>query len=330
VDKQIQQHAASMISNAATPASQLRQVITKIEISLGKLQISTPSELLNLPVLFDQAADLIETLEGSGANIASECARFDTVSAEYRNKSGFFLKTIGGKNELVKLRNDFSPGKEHWWWYIDEFTDEQFRLRQKKIVHTLLITIGILGVLSLIYILFLRPDKATRERFTMQNNAERALADGTPEKALAYLEQALVLNPEDEDLLILYGVAAYLSGDMNLAESSFNNAKQIIGNESVFLISRSQVYLTNGLPELAFQDAEKALEINPESAIAHYQKGLAANALGDVQTAFTELEQAATFANKEGKVELEGMARIQMAYLSTNIGVSQPSITPDN
>ncbi len=328
MDRQLQQHAASRISSAETPASHLRNVLKELENSLGRIHRSNSTDLQNLPVLFDQAAHLLDALEESGANIAPEYARFDTVCAKYQNKSSKIIKAIGGRGALEMVRKPHNPEKDQWWWFIDEYIDEQYRVRQKKMIRSLLITIGIFGVLTLIYILFLAPDKETRDRFMYQNAAEQALAQGTPEKALEFVEQALVISPEDEHLLILYGVASKLTDRMERAETSFTKALDIIGDKVDFLASRSQVYLAAGMPELALNDADQALLLNPESAIASYQKGLATNALGDTRSALQALENAANYASEEGNVELEAIARIQMAYLSTTFNMPQLQLTP--
>ena len=319
-----------MIKGAYTPATQLRQLINQIEIILGKLQISEVPELESIPTLFDQTAHLLDTLDESGANIASEYARFDTICATFRKNGNQYIKALGGRRAYVDLRERNTPDKNHWWWYLDEYLDQQLRNRQKKAFRSFLISIGVLAVLTGFYVVFLRPDKETRQVISFQSDAERAMAEGDPQSALEFLEQALVIRPDDDRLLILHGVAAQLTDNKVLAEESFEKARNVIGDEVNFLATRAQVYLAAGLPEYTLQDAEQAILIKPESAIAHYHKGLAANALGDTQTAFLSLEAAANFASKEGHIELEGMARIQMAYLSQNFVIPQPTQTPEN
>ena len=328
MNKLLQLHAPSMIKGAETPANQLRQLISQIEINLGKIQISSTEELQDIPVLFDQTANLLDSLEESGANIDSEYARFDTVCAAYRKNGTQFIKALGGRDAYMRLKEGHAPEKERWWWYLDEYLDSQLRSRRNRTLRSMLITIGVFGALVLIYAIFLAPDKETREVIRYQSDAERALSDGEVESALAYLNQALAIRPADDRLLIQHGVVAQLNKDNVLAEESFSKAQQVIGDEVEFLVSRSQVYLTAGLPEYALQDAEQAILINPESAIAHYHKGLAANALGDPQTAFLSLEAAANYAHQEGKIELEGMSRIQIAYLSQNMRFPEPTSTP--
>jgi tetratricopeptide (TPR) repeat protein len=317
-----------MISSAETPANQLRQLLTQLEISLGKIRISSKEELLNIPVLFDQTADLLDSLEDNGANLDSEYARFDTVSALFRKSGPGYFKALNGRNAYIELRENTLPDKGCWWWFLDDYLDNQWRIRQKGNLRSFIIFAGVIGILAVIYAIFLAPDKETREVLRYQGDAERALSDGDYENALVYLDQALAIRPEDDRLLILQGVTAQIVENDNLAEYSFIKAQQVIGDEVEFLATRAQVYIAAGLPEYALQDSEQALIINPESAISHYQKGLAANALGDAQTAYLSLEEAAKYANQEGKIELEGMARIQMAYLTQNFVYPLPTSTP--
>ena len=328
MDRELHQHASSLIRGAVTPASQLRELINQIEINLGRIQISDSVELQNLPILFDQTAALLDSLEEGGANIASEYTRFDTVCATYRKNGAQYIKALGGRTAYINMREQHSPEKDHWWWFLDKYLDDQMRIRQKKTMRSFLTTIGIIGALVLLYVVFLAPDKETREVIRHQSDAESALVEGTPAVALEFLEQALAIRPEDDRLLILYGVAAKLSDNNDIAEESFSKALTVMGDEVDFLSLRAQVYLAAGMPESALQNAEQAIEINHEIALPHYYKGLAANALGDSQTAYLELEAAANYAHQEGKIELEGMARIQMAYLTQNFGFPQSTATP--
>ena len=257
-------------------------------------------------------------------------ARLEDLDRRLLQMVDSLLERISEIASLAEMRRRAHILPSHWWWYIDEYVDEQYRIRQKKMIRSILNTIGIFGLISLIYIVFLAPDKATRERYSYQNDAEAALTAGTPEKALEFVEKALAISPDDDQLLILHGVAAKLTNRTELAETQFTKALDVIGNEVNFLATRSQVYLTSGMPELALEDAEDALNINPESAIAYYQKGLASNALGDTQSAFHALENAASFASAEGNIQLEGMSRIQLAYLSTTFSMPQSTATPAN
>jgi tetratricopeptide (TPR) repeat protein len=328
VSEKLQQQAPALIRGASTPAGQLRNLLSQIENNLGKLRISDASELSTLPELYDQAAMLLNELAESGAVIDSEYARFDTVCAEYRKNASQIIKSLGGRNAYMQLREKRQPEKALWWWYLDEYIDDQQRSRQRKLIRSFIIIAGILGVLAVIYVLFLAPDKETREFMNYENIAEQALAKGDTDTALSYVESALAIRPEDKQMLIFGGIAAQSAGNTLLAEKYFNKAKEVIGDEVEFLTSRAQLYLNANMPEYALEDAEKALELNPESAIAYYFKGIAANNLGDPSTAFTALENAAQYARQEGKVELEGMARIQLAYLSQQVSPYQPTATP--
>lgn len=328
--KEYQKHAASLISGAYTPANQLRQILNNIEIILGKIQIITVDESRSLPFLLDEATQLLEALDVDGANVASEKTRYASVCAEYKRKGSQILKAIGGRDELERMRNKVIPSPKHWWWYIDAYLDEKAQIRRKKTIRTSLIFAGLMTILVVLYLLFLAPDKATRERFIIENNAEQALAQGFYDDALEILEPAVSLYPGNPDLLMLYGVAAQLTNNTEIAEITFTQVRQILENDEDFYYTRAQIFLNAGLAEYAAEDAERILEINPESAIGYYQKGTAANALGDIRTAYLALENAAKYANKEGKIELEGMARIQLAYLSTTFTDSQPTETPDN
>ncbi len=311
----------------ATPAAQLRELLTQLEKYIGKLEHDSSEEARHIPQLFDEATALMADLERNGASIAAEKTRFETVSALFRRKAKTFLRKAGGPEALMTLRSEYNPDPSRWWWFIDRWLAEQHTLRLRRQTRALLIGAAVLAVLFGVYRLFLRPDAATRARLRHQQMAEQLAQNGDYVTALNEINAALQAVPDDAGLLALKGVIQTQLGMEAEAATTFAAAEAAAASREEFLLLRAQVYLTLGMPEAVITDAEAALALNPKSARAHLYLGQANADLGNLSEAQTQFEEAARLADEAGDAEIAAIARIQMAYLYQQMFVPKPDDT---
>jgi len=75
-------------------------------------------------------------------------------------------------------------------------------------------------------------------------------------------------------------------------------------------------------------DAEATISMNPTSARGYMYLAQANANLGNVLEAQRQFEEAARLANEMNDVELEAIARIQLAYLYQHMLAPLPAATP--
>lgn len=324
--------AASKVKEANTPAERLRDQLKHLEALLGKLAPGSDSaEALEILRRFDQAHKLISQFQKTNIDLAAERARLDTLTQQTKRKAGLLLKVIGGAGKLQALRSEHNPPPSHWWWFLDEYVRDRIREQRRKTLRTVGILAAVLAVLVVLYNLLLAPDPETRARYQLEQEAERALINGENATALANVNEALEQGERTADLLILKGVILLESDQSEEAEIAFAEARQSLPDAETFFLTRAQIYLRLGNPELALDNAQSALEENPDSAYGYYIAGTALAGLSRFREAEQSLEKASDLAGEQGNAQLQGMARVQIANLSMMLDAPPTqSVTPES
>ena len=324
--------AASKVKEANTPAESLRQQLKRLESLLGKLTSDTDTtEAIEILRCFDQIDALMSQLEKTDMDLAAERTRLETVQKQTKRKAKLFMKTVGGEEKLQALRVRHKPAPSQWWWFLDEYLQEQRHQRRQQRLRTLGIGAAILAVLVLLYNLLLAPDPETRKRYQLEQEAERAIAQGDATTALAKVNEALDLGQSTADLLILKGVVLQASGKPAEAENAFTEAQMVLEDREAFYLSRARTYLRIGNQESSLSDAQNALERNPDSAYGYYLAGTALIGLNRFAEAEERLEKASELAEAQNNAQLQGMARVQIANISMMIEAPPTqSRTPDS
>ncbi|HOU15150.1 MAG TPA: hypothetical protein PKZ84_18740 [Anaerolineae bacterium] len=311
----------------ATPSAQLRELLGQLEVHIGKLEHDSAEEARNIPALFDAADTVIAELKQADAPLSAELARFDTISASFRRKARTFLRKVGGIAALNTLREERHPEAAQWWWFIDQWVAEQSRGRRRRQLKSLLIAAAILVVLAGVYALFLRPDAATRERFQRQQMAEELARTGEYTAALDEVNAALVVAPDDVNLLAFKGVLQARLGLEAEATTTFAAAEAAAASREDFLLIRAQIYLTLDMTEVVLADAQAAIAANPQSARGYLYLAQANANLGNITEALNQYDEATRLADEAEDAELAALARVQKAYLYQQM-LAPPLTTP--
>ena len=313
----IRASVASHIRTARTPAEELRATLGLLEAQVGKLGYGATVEPVELLLTFDRAEALLQELTELGADVSGETGRFETIVQQYRRKGKRFLKAIGGRSALREARaaQPRTPPEINSWWYIDDLLAEEQRTRRKGALRSTGIAVGVLIVLTALYMLFLRPDEATRMRYRYEQAAEQSLMVGDPAAALPAIEEALTYVPDDGNLLLLRGVTLLLLDQPEEASAAFTEARAMFDSDTAFYAARAQTYMIGGRPELALEDAQRQIELAPADGLGYFQAGNAYGTMGRYFEAMVAYEQAGELARAADEIELEGMARVQLANL---------------
>jgi D-alanyl-D-alanine carboxypeptidase len=126
--------------------------------------------------------------------------------------------------------------------------------------------------------------------------AEKALAEGDLEEAIAYAERSVAGIGSDPETRALLGQAYLSAGRLASAERSFLDAMQLGKTDARTILSLSLAQLGQGKADKA-----KALVINNRQYIPAADYGLALALTGDTKTAIEVLEQAIRESNVTGR-----------------------------
>lgn len=291
----------------------LRSILKDLEKNISRLSESGAISALEIPILFDQADELINELRAKGTNISSELGQFKTLSAQLQRKKGDFIHKIGGPQKLVETRQVRKPTEEQWWWFIDILWAENKKQKTIRLLRSLLAAAILLSIGIFVYRRFFAPDPAVQASYGHQQDAENALIEGDLDIALEEVKNALKYTPEEADLYVLEGIIYESLGQEEDAEASYNFAKVFYANQENFYNRRAILYLMLGKPQRSLEDTGTALKINPESAIAYLYQGQSYEQLGEVNKAIQSYEKADNFAQQSDNIQLQAIIRINLS-----------------
>jgi tetratricopeptide (TPR) repeat protein len=116
--------------------------------------------------------------------------------------------------------------------------------------------------------------------------------------------------------------------DPEAAEISFAIAKQKFESDDFFYAKRSGLYVLIGQPDLAIEDANTAIALNPDRAFAYIYRGQAYEMMGDISTASADYERANEAAERTGNAKMQVIARMHLAQILQQ-GIPLVTATPE-
>ncbi|MGQ9666879.1 MAG: tetratricopeptide repeat protein, partial [Anaerolineae bacterium] len=257
-------------------------------------------------------------------DLRPEETRREGLYASLRRRKARFLAELRAAGGLDTLRAQRSPAREAWWWFLDEELAQERRRRLRRwgllagILALVLITAG-----ALIYWVA-RPDPVVLATNRNLNQAQDYALKGQWAEAIPFLEENIRLDPQNAEWHIRLGVLAEISGDTARAREAFSRGRQLTGDEAVFLIERSQYYNEINAFAQALADAEEAVRLDPDSAIAYLMMGRALAGLQRYPEAVTAYQQAVALAEKADPT-LYVTAKVELGYLLQSLSASTPA-----
>ncbi len=125
------------------------------------------------------------------------------------------------------------------------------------------------------------------------NNLTAALIEADRyAEAETLTKERLKVQPKDPELQRNIGRLEMVSANLDRAETAFRNAIALNENKAESYVGLSQVLFEKNHPKLALVEAEKALRLDPESALAHHQFAIVQANLGDIDTGFASYRKA--------------------------------------
>ncbi len=298
------------------PADELRDILTRLESRLPRLKRLNSTEALILLRDLDQAQRMFGELEARGLNLTSERGQFESVEGHLRKQVGPVLKALGGRSALKTHRPQPLPDSTRWWWQMDDLVAEQRRQQRQRMTIVGGIIVLIFGVVFVAFQTIFAPDPLVLARFDLQESAAREMRLGEYEQALDILaqdEQNLVET--DGALLLLRAMAYEKLGQLDQAETVYQQAEQGYPDAVTFHIGRAQSYLEFAEPVKAETDARAALELDDEAAIAWLLLGQSLEYQQRYLQASIAYETAGDLAFEQGQNQVVVMARLALGRL---------------
>jgi len=308
----------------------LRELLDDLQLRVVRLREQPPEDALAIPAMMDEAAVSLADLRETGSPVSSEETRFETIQAQFHKNRKLFLSRIGGAVVLAEARARQQPATENWWWFVDAALAAERRRTLLNLAAISGVLLVLLVVLAATYQRLWAPDPNLQAAVGWQTRAENALIAGEYQSALDAAAQSLALRPSQAETHLLHGVASEMINRPDDAEHSFAAAWALYpeNGKDTFYAERAGYYLMAGQAVKALQDAENALSLNPESAMAFLRMAQAYELLGEHQPAIAAYKQAAETAKRNDNPQIEVIAKMGLAQLLQSPQGVQPTPPP--
>ncbi|HET9952030.1 MAG TPA: tetratricopeptide repeat protein [Candidatus Eisenbacteria bacterium] len=128
--------------------------------------------------------------------------------------------------------------------------------------------------------------------------------EGNTAQAMADLDRALALDPNDGDALSTRGTLYYAAGDLPRALADLNAAVRARPYSAPVMNNRGTVLLAAGKYDEAIADFTKAIELRPRFADAHLNRALAYGVKKEFARALPDLDRAIAYDPENAKGRL--------------------------
>ncbi|MEA3335928.1 MAG: hypothetical protein U9R25_08470 [Chloroflexota bacterium] len=318
--------ARTVDSGTSTPADQLRDLLDRCEH-----RVVSPMDGGGVPELFqwmDQIADSWSELEAIGVDLRAEKTRWQGLQSKVQTRGSILLRAWPDEPSLAEVRAAVKPGQDRSWWWIDEYVAAS---RRSRLIRSLAILAAVAAVIGGGIFLFekLFPvDPIVKQVYELRSQAELAMFDGDLEAARQAFAEAVAVDPTDIDLRLMFGAIQESLGEQADADESWRVALDLLdGDEAAFYVQRASAFGKVGQADKALEDAQAAVELDPESAEAFMIMGIAY----ELASMDFEALQAYQIANElvdDGNAQLTVLIRTRMASLLQRPASAPPTEAP--
>lgn len=306
-----------------TPVDRLRELLTEAERLVANLP-GAGASAARLLALLDETEAEYRRLKEQGIDLRPEETRREGLYASLRRRKARFLRELRAAGGLDALRAQRSPAREAWWWFLDEELAQEHRRRLRRWGLLAGIVVLVLIIAGAVIYWTARPDPVVLATNRNLNQAQDHILKGQWAEAIPFMEENIRLDPQNAEWYIRLGALAEISGDTAKAQEVFSRGRQLIGDESAFLIERSQYYNEVDAIAQALSDAEAAVRLRPDSAMAYLMMGRALAGLQRYPEAVTAYEQAVALAEKTDPT-LYVMVKVELGYLLQSLPAHTPA-----
>ena len=182
-------------------ADNLRSDIRQAELAVANIRPGTLAiELLDLLKQLDALAAGYAELSTTGVDLRAEQTRLQTVHGILADKDRIVARAFASRGGMEAVRAEVNPPEDHHWWYLDQRLAQRRAQRLKRIAWSSLFGAVVLAILIPLYVRFLRPDEATRQRLEYTFDGESSLQAGEYAAALQAYQKAQQVAPDDPEI----------------------------------------------------------------------------------------------------------------------------------
>jgi tetratricopeptide (TPR) repeat protein len=307
--------AMSVDIESYTP-EKLRADIRAAELAVSRIRRGVRGEdVLALLRLLDRVTAAMGRFGELGVDLRAELSRIETIENILLEQARFAVKALSALGSLDELRAEARAEEERWWWYLDHRVAASSAQQARRTLWTVGIAAVVLAILGAAYMLFLRPDEATRLRYSYASRAESQIEQDEYEVALDLYQKALEVAPDDPEIHLMIGMMHEALERPEGAAEYYARAEALYGSRVAFLTAKSQRYHLLDWYEQSELTALEAIDLDEQYAWAYCNLGGAYEGQGRIPEAIGAIQVCADLAREQGQDELYVIAASRLALL---------------
>lgn len=127
---------------------------------------------------------------------------------------------------------------------------------------------------------------------------EKLRAEAEPE-----FKAALAANPNDEKSLLMMGMIAAKRGDLKAAADDYSRVLQLQPDDGDAALELAKILITMNQDEKAQQLLERAIQIDPSNAVAHYRLAIMYRRQGKTEEAYKQVDEYKKYKEMKDKLQ---------------------------
>ena len=306
----------------------LRSDVRTAELLVARIrQRAGADDILTLFRLLDDIQEECTSLQAAGIDLRPEQGRLETIYSTLHDRGRAIVRALSARGGLPAQRAQLDPPSDHAWWYLDRWVAQRRAQQTRRWLRGSALGAVLLAVIVVAYVLFIRPDRATRLQYEYINQAQSAFEAGDYAAALEHYRQAIEVAPDDPETCLMAGVVSELLGRAADAETYYARAESLYDTRAQFLAIRSPKYALLGWYERAEEDAREAIALDEQLPLGYLALGNVYEGQGRVPEAIEALEQCAELASAQDQDQLYVIVKVRLSMLLQT--PTMPTFEPD-
>lgn len=302
----------------------LDQMLDELDSLIGKLDAKNNAAAAQILNLMDELHYRFKVQIKFDQDGIPENSQLGYIYQQIRKQASTIVRALGGPQFFQNKRSKQNLPKTTWWWYLDEYLDQKRKKSFLKMVRGFVIFAVVLLIAVLAYQRWFAPPPEVRARLRFENQASAAIEDGRYADALTAVDEALTFGPEQFSLWIQRGMLLTTLDEKEEAQQSFDKALSLGIDLERYYIERIYNAMQIGIMDLAREDIDQLLEVNPESAEGYLFLAQLLESEGDNYHAIQAYEEASRLAEEQEKIELMTTIRMRLGMLMQAVQLPTP------
>ena len=265
----------------------------------------------------DRIVELFDELDAQGMDLRAERGRWQEVQGAVRRHADALraaLAPLGGIRTLRAGREPAPSPQTHWWWWLDVRARQKTRRGLLKILTILAVVALLIGGGLWAFDKFFPVDPKIAQAYEHKINAENALAAGDKATAIAELELAHQVAPDDFETDTLLAALYDCSGQPQKMQPLLDALLAAYPPTQIHA-SLAQSYMATGCADKAMPLARQAIADDPTNSQGYLILGSIYETNNETELAVEAYQKAADMANQAKDYESEAFAKIRLATL---------------